>query len=100
VCYHALPRFPAVDRDFSFVFPDSVVFAKIGQAVKSLKLEQMRSFVAVEIFRGGNVAPGNYSILLRADFQSNERTLREDEVAKWSGQIMKALETLGGAQRA
>jgi len=100
VCYHALPRFPAVDRDFSFVFPDSVVFAKIGQAVKSLKLEQMRSFVAVEIFRGGNVAPGNYSILLRANFQSNERTLREDEVAKWSGQIMKALETLGGAQRA
>ena len=100
VCYRPLPRFPAVDRDFSFVFPDSVVFAKIGQAVKSLKLEQMRSFVAVEIFRGGNVAPGNYSILLRANFQSNERTLREDEVAKWSGQIMKALETLGGAQRA
>ena len=28
-----------------------------------------------------------------------ERTLRDDEVAQWSGQIAKALEALGGVQR-
>jgi hypothetical protein len=32
-------------------------------------------------------------------FQSGERTLRDDEVAQWAGQITKALEALGGAQR-
>jgi len=42
---------------------------------------------------------GKYSILLRATFQSGERTLREDEVAEWSAQIVKALESLGGSQR-
>jgi phenylalanyl-tRNA synthetase beta chain len=99
VRYRALPRFPAVERDFSFVFPDSVVFAKIEQAVLSLKLEQLRSFVPAEIFRGGNVATGKYSILLRANFQSNERTLREDEITQWSSQITRALESLGGTQR-
>ena len=99
VRYRALPRFPAVERDFSFVFPDSVVFARIEQAVLSLKLEQLRSFVPAEIFRGGSVGAGKYSILLRANFQSNERTLREDEVAQWSGQITKKLEELGGTQR-
>jgi phenylalanyl-tRNA synthetase beta chain len=46
------------------------------------------------------VPAGKYSILLRAVFQSNERTLREDEVAQWSGQIIKALEGLGGVLRA
>jgi phenylalanyl-tRNA synthetase beta chain len=65
----------------------------------SLKLEQLRSFVPAEIFRGGNVATGKYSILLRANFQSNERTLREDEITQWSGQITRALESLGGTQR-
>jgi len=39
-------------------------------------------------------------LLLRARLQSAERTLKEDEVAQWSAQIIKALEGLGGKQRA
>jgi phenylalanyl-tRNA synthetase beta chain len=100
VRYEALPRFPAVERDFSFVFDDSVVFETIRQSVLGLGIPELRSFVPVEIFRGDKVGAGKYSILLRAKVQSGERTLREDEVAKWSGQIAKALESLGGVQRA
>jgi phenylalanyl-tRNA synthetase beta chain len=99
VRYQALPRYPAVERDFSFVFSDAVVFEKIRQAVSSLSLEYLRSFIPAEIFRGGNVAAGSYSILLRATFQSNERTLREEEVTQWSSQIIRALESLGGTHR-
>jgi phenylalanyl-tRNA synthetase beta chain len=99
VRYEALPRFPAVERDFSFVFDDSVVFETIRQSVSGLGILELRSFVPVEIFRGDKVGAGKYSILLRAKFQSGERTLREDEVARSSGQITKALEALGGAQR-
>jgi phenylalanyl-tRNA synthetase beta chain len=98
--YEALPRHPAVERDFSFVFADSVEFETIHQAVTVLRLGELRSFVPVEIFRGGSIPAGKYSILLRATFQSRERTLREDEVAQWSAQIVKALEGLGGTQRA
>jgi phenylalanyl-tRNA synthetase beta chain len=97
--YRALPRYPAVERDFSFVFADSVIFEQIEQAVSKLRLTELRSFVPVEIFRGGNVPPGKYSILLRAVFQSGERTLREDEVARWSDLVIKALEGLGGILR-
>src|SRR5713226_1387775 len=102
VRYEALPRFPAVERDFSFVFDDGMEFEKICQSVTGLGISELRSFVPVELFRGGStvfVTPGNYSILLRAKFQSSERTLRDDEVAQWSGQIMKALEAMGGARR-
>jgi phenylalanyl-tRNA synthetase beta chain len=94
-----LPRYPAVGRDFSFLFPDSVRFERIGRAADDLGLRELRSFVPVEIFRGGSIQPGNYSMLLRASFQSNERTLREDEVAQWSAKIIKALEALGGTLR-
>jgi phenylalanyl-tRNA synthetase beta chain len=100
VRYQALPRFPAVERDFSFVFEDGVVFEKIYQSVMGFKQNELRKFVPVEVFRGGSVAAGKYSILLRATFQSHERTLREEEVARWSGQIIEALEGLGGKLRA
>jgi phenylalanyl-tRNA synthetase beta chain len=94
-----LPKYPAVERDFSFVFEDGVWFEQMGQAVRALRLNDLRGFVPAEIFRGGSIAAGNYSILLRATFQSAERTLREDEVAAWSAQIVMALEGLGGVQR-
>jgi phenylalanyl-tRNA synthetase beta chain len=100
VRYQPLPRYPAVERDFSFVFGDGVTFEKIQHSVTGLGLSELRSFVPVEIFRPGNVPAGKYSLLLRARFQSAERTLREDEVAAWSAQIIKALEGLGGKLRA
>jgi phenylalanyl-tRNA synthetase beta chain len=100
VRYEALPRFPAVERDFSFVFDDSVEFEKIRQSVVGLGITELRSFAPVEIFRGEKVGAGKYSILMRARLQSSERTLRDDEIAQWAGQITKALEGLGGVQRA
>jgi phenylalanyl-tRNA synthetase beta chain len=100
VRYEALPRFPAVERDFSFVFDDKVEFERIHQSVSGLGIAELRSFVPAEIFRGENVGAGKYSILMRAQFQSSDRTLRDDEVAQWAGQVAKALEGLGGVQRA
>jgi phenylalanyl-tRNA synthetase beta chain len=99
VRYEQLPRYPAVGRDFSFIFPDSITFEQIERALASLGIRELRSFVPAEIFRGGAIPAGRYSLLLRATFQSGERTLRDDEVGQWSAQIMKALEQLGGSLR-
>jgi phenylalanyl-tRNA synthetase beta chain len=98
--YEALPRFPAVERDLSFVFEDNVNFEKICQSITALGIRELRSFVPVEIFRGEKIGAGKYSILLRAQLQSSERTLRDDEVARWAAQITTTLEGLGGVQRA
>jgi len=100
VHYEATPRFPAVERDFSFVFADAVRFGQIRQAIAALHLPELHSFVPAEIFRGGAIPAGKYSLLLRATFQSSERTLREDEVSRWSAQVVQALEALGGTLRA
>jgi phenylalanyl-tRNA synthetase beta chain len=97
--YQAIPRFPGVDRDFSFTFDDSVTFERIHGAVAALRISDLRHLVPAEIFRGGSIPSGKYSMLLRATFQSAERTLRDDEVALWSQQIIKALQSLGGTLR-
>jgi phenylalanyl-tRNA synthetase beta chain len=100
ISYQKIANYPAVDRDFSFIFADDVTFEKILGAVDALRLSEQRRFWPVEIFRGGSVPAGKYSVLLRAEFQSAERTLRDDEVATWSAQIVNALKALGGTQRA
>lgn len=95
-----LGKYPAVERDFSFVFADTVSFEQMQSAVNALAIAEVRDFRPVEIFRGGSIGAGKYSILLRVKFQSADRTLREDEVAQWSGKIVNALTGLGGVQRA
>jgi phenylalanyl-tRNA synthetase beta chain len=99
VKFQPLPKFPAVERDFSFIFADSVTFGAMNEAVDSLRMAELRDFGPVEIFRGGSIEAGKYSILVRARFQSSGRTLREDEIAQRSAQIVSALKKLGGVQR-
>lgn len=98
--YSPLGRYPAVERDFSFVFGDAVSFEQIWESVSALRIAELRDLRPVEIFRGGSIAAAKYSILLRVRLQSSERTLREDEVTQWSGKIVAALASMGGVQRA
>ena len=99
VRFGPLGKYPAVERDFSFIFDDGVTFEQIEKAVAGAKIPALRDFRPAEIFRGGSIASGSYSVLLRFKFQSIDRTLREDEIADWSGRIVAALNALGGSQR-
>jgi phenylalanyl-tRNA synthetase beta chain len=94
-----LPKYPAVERDFSFIFTDAVSFEEMRKAAAAVEVNELREFKPVEMFRSGSIGAGKYSILLRAKFQSSERTLREEEVAQWSAKMVAALQGLGGTQR-
>ncbi|MGC2326696.1 MAG: phenylalanine--tRNA ligase subunit beta [Candidatus Sulfotelmatobacter sp.] len=98
--FRPLDKYPTVERDFSFIFADTVSFLEMQKAIANLDIAELREFKPVELFRSGSIGAGKYSILLRAKFQSSERTLREEEVAQWSARIVAALQGLGGTQRA
>jgi phenylalanyl-tRNA synthetase beta chain len=93
-------KYPAVERDFSFVFSDEVEFEAIRRAVIGLGLPELRSFTPAEIFRGETIGAGKYSILLRARLQSDAGTLRDEQIGLCSGEIVATLQGLGGVQRA
>jgi phenylalanyl-tRNA synthetase beta chain len=92
-------RYQAVERDFSFVFPDGVSWGTVAGSVASLGILELRSVGPREIWRDREKYPGVYSLLLRCVFQSTERTLREDELTEWSSRLITALTALGGTIR-
>jgi phenylalanyl-tRNA synthetase beta chain len=94
-----LAKYPAVERDFSFVFDDDVEFEAMRRTVMGLGIAELREFMPVEIFRGGSIAGGKYSILLRVRLQSDAATLRDEQIGQWSAEVVAALAGLGGVQR-
>jgi phenylalanyl-tRNA synthetase beta chain len=93
--YHAYWKFPAVERDFSLVVPDAVSYQRIEEALRGLALAEIQGFRPVDLFRGGAIAAGHYSLLLRVTFQCQTHTLASEEIGEASRRVVAALEPLG-----
>jgi phenylalanyl-tRNA synthetase beta chain len=98
--FHELSRFQPVRRDFSLLFPNSTTWAAIKDKLSSLDLPELRSFAPKEILHEAKSVPaGHFSLLLGTVFQSQERTLREEELQEYSQKIISAMESIGGRLR-
>src|SRR5438477_232435 len=59
--YEPLPRFPAIERDFSLLLPEGTLYADVVKAIRSLKIPEIILIEAADLFRGKNVPAGKYS---------------------------------------
>lgn len=90
--YEPLPRFPAVERDFSLLLNDATTFAQVVDAIRALKIPELQKVEAVDLFRGKNVPAGKFSLLVRVTFQSTQTTLTDVQLTDFSTRIVSALE--------
>jgi phenylalanyl-tRNA synthetase beta chain len=97
--FRPFSKFPAVERDFSLVVPEGVTFARLQAALRGLALEEIQSLRPVDLFRGGSIPAGHYSLLLRVTFQSPVHTLTSEEISAAGQRVMAALEPLGVSLR-
>jgi phenylalanyl-tRNA synthetase beta chain len=99
--FKPLPRFPAVERDFSLLLADGAPFLQIKQAILSLGIAEIESIEAADLFRGGQVPAGKFSLMIRVKFQSAEATFTDAQLNDFSARIVAALqEKLGAMLRA
>lgn len=92
-----IPRYPAVERDFSLVLADGVTFAEVDAALRALAIAELRGIEAADLFRGGQIPAGRFSLMIRVTFQSAEGTLTEARLGDFSSRIVAALEQRLGA---
>jgi phenylalanyl-tRNA synthetase beta chain len=95
--FKPLPRFPAVERDFSLVLADGVTFAQVAETIRALGVPELQSIEAADLFRGGQIPPGKYSLMIRVTFQSPQTTLTGVQLPDFSSRIVAALEQKLGA---
>lgn len=99
--FEPLARFPAVERDFALVLADGVRFAQVADTIRALRIPELRSVEPADLFRGGQIPAGKFSLMIRVTFQSAEATLTDAQIADYSSRIVSVLERqLGASLRA
>ena len=96
--YQPIPRFPAVERDFSLVLSDGTHFSDVVKAISSLNIPEIVSVEAADLFRGKNIPAGKYSLLVKIALQPRSATLTDEQIGDISARIVSTLEKELGAQ--
>ena len=94
-----ISRFQPVRRDFSLVLDESIAWASIDGALRSLDIPELVDWRVREVFRDARLGKGEYSLLLGATFQASDRTLREQELQSFQSQVVEAVGKVGARLR-
>jgi phenylalanyl-tRNA synthetase beta chain len=95
--FRPIPRLPGVERDFSLLLAEGTTFGQVRDAIAAAGIREIDAIEPVDLYRGGQVPPGKYSLLVRVQFQRAEETFTEVEIAEFSRRIVESLETRLGA---
>lgn len=88
----ALPRFPSIRRDISFLVSKDICYSAIEEELKRIEIKELEEFFLWDIFRGGGIPEGELSMTLGFVFRSSERTLTHDEVNEMMNKIENVLQ--------
>ncbi|MDR0331312.1 MAG: phenylalanine--tRNA ligase subunit beta [Chitinispirillales bacterium] len=94
--YSPLPKFPALERDFSFVMPETLSSADAKKEIESASplIKSVRPF---DVYRGEKLGAGTKSVTFSVEFRSPEKTLADEDVAEACGKIVSSMEKKHGA---
>lgn len=101
VDYRPVPKYPAVERDFSFVCAESLEVGAIAEVMRAAGGRLLESVELFDVYRGRQVGEGMKSVSFAVMLRDPEKTLTDEESDKVAKKILKALEEkLGIALRA
>jgi len=95
--YRDLPKFPAVERDFAFVLPESINSASISEEIFGLS-SLVEAVVPFDVYRGEKVEEGMKSIAWSVRLRSPERTLTDEAAQEVCDAIIETVSSKYGAR--
>jgi phenylalanyl-tRNA synthetase beta chain len=98
VHYEDVITYPPVRQDLAFVVDEDVPAGMLVEAAREAAGDELREMRPFDVYRGEQVGPGRKSIAFAVTFQSNEKTLTDEEAGELRNRIVTALQRRFGAQ--
>ncbi|KMQ51447.1 Phenylalanyl-tRNA synthetase beta chain [Chitinispirillum alkaliphilum] len=95
-CYKPLPKYPSLQRDFSFVMPEELSSSVVEEEIRSVSplVEDVTPF---DLFRGEKLGEDRKSVTFSVSFRSPEKTLTDKEVERICKKIISNMKMKYGA---
>lgn len=98
--YVELPKYPAVERDISFITNKEILSFEIENKIKEINKDIIEDVRLFDVYEGENIEKGNKSVAYRVRLRSKEKTLEENDITKIMDDITKVIkEKLNGVFR-
>jgi len=94
----AIPRFPAIRRDFSFLLDKGTQYAVVQRMIADVGIPELTKIEPFDRMELGQFGDSKYSLSLSVVYQSTDRTLTDAEVEGFDRRILDVLEQRLGAQ--
>jgi len=91
--------FPAVERDLSFILPEGKTYKDILDTIMDPRLENLVQIMPFDQYSIDSFGKGRQSLSIHLTFQSDQRTLTEEEVNKQLEIVMTLLMSVGAVIR-
>lgn len=92
VNYQFMPQYPHVERDLSFTLDQAVDYAQIVSVIEESKPEILVKLTLFDVYYSESLGDGKKNVAIRFIFQSNCRTLSNEEVDQGMQDIQGQLE--------
>ena len=83
-------KFPSLERDFSFLIPKDMSYAKVKSTILSVLPKEVVEFYPIDIYESDELK-GNISLTIRFIIQSFEKTLNDDDINAIVSPILEKL---------
>lgn len=95
--FRPLPRYPHIERDLSIIVERNCSGDNIKHLISRLGHDIIASVILFDLYEGESIPEGRKSMAFRIRYQSEDRTLTDEEVQEVHNSIVEALETHLGA---
>lgn len=88
----AYSKFPSISRDLSLLVPKSLNYSEIRNAINSLNIASLKENFVVDIYSDESLGENN-SITIKLIFQDMDKTLEDEEITKFTDEILGVLKS-------
>ena len=92
VDYKPLPKYPAVERDFSFVCDESLEVGSVSEVIRAAGGKKVVGVELFDVYRGPQVGAGKKSVSFAVMLRDDEKTMTDEDADAVVGKILSALE--------
>lgn len=95
---HNLPLLPAVLEDIALVVSEETTAEQVEAAIRKGGGKLLKDIRLFDVYRGGSVPSGSKSMAYALTYQTDEKTLTDEDVAKVREKIVRVAEREVGAK--